>query len=193
MAANLLQDGATAVVRSNNEGETMSDKILIGYATAAGSTGEIAEAIGQTLRDAGAAVDVRPAKDVADVSGYRAVIVGSGVRAMRPYKEAVTFVERHQQALSQMPVAYFVVCMTMEEDTEENRRSARAYLEPLHQAGPRVQPVDEGLFGGVLDYSKLPLPMRLIVKAMKKPEGDYRDWESIQTWTTNLHSTLSGV
>ena len=56
-----------------------------------------------------------------------------------------------------------------------------------------MQPVDEGLFGGVLDYSKLPLPMRLIVKAMKKPEGDYRDWESIQTWTTNLHSTLSGV
>ncbi len=171
----------------------MSDKILIAYATAAGSTGEIAEAIGQAMRDGGATVDVRPAKDVADVSEYRAAVVGSGVRAMRPYKEAVAFVERHQQALSQMPVAYFVVCMTMAQDTEENRRSARAYLEPLHQAGPEVQPVDEGLFGGAMDYSKLSLPMRLIIKAMKKPEGDFRDWDAIEAWATNLHAMLSGV
>jgi menaquinone-dependent protoporphyrinogen IX oxidase len=40
----------------------MSDRILVAYATAAGSTGEVAEAIGKTLREGNAEVDVRHAK-----------------------------------------------------------------------------------------------------------------------------------
>jgi menaquinone-dependent protoporphyrinogen oxidase len=171
----------------------MSDKILVAYATAAGSTGEVAEAVGQVLRDENTAVDVRRAKDVTDVSPYRAVVVGTAVRAGRAYQEAVAFVERYQQALSQVPVAYFVVCMTMQEDTEEKRAEASAYLDQLREKAPAVEPVDKGLFGGVMDYSKLPLLLRLIVKAMKKQEGDFRNWEAIRTWAMNLRPTLLGA
>jgi menaquinone-dependent protoporphyrinogen oxidase len=171
----------------------MNGKILVAYATAAGSTGEIAEAIGETLRDEHTAVDVCPAKDVTDVSGYRAVVVGSGVRALRVYAEAVTFLKTHQEALSKVPVAYFVVCMAMAEDTEENRRQALTFLNPVHEAAPQVQPVDVGLFGGVMDYSKLPLPMRLMMKAMKKAEGDARDWDAIRDWAQGVRPALLGA
>ena len=164
----------------------MSGKILVAYATAAGSTGEVAEAIGKALADGGAAVDVRRAKEVADVSGYRAVVLGTGIRAGQVYREAASFAETHQQALSQMPVAYFVVCSTLGENTEENRATASAYLDQLQEKAPAAKPVDKGLFGGVMDYGKLPLLLRLIIKAMKKPEGDWRDWDAIRAWATNL-------
>jgi menaquinone-dependent protoporphyrinogen oxidase len=123
---------------------------------------------------------------VSDVSGYHAAILGTGIRAGQVYGDALAFVETHQQALGQMPVAYFVVCSTMEQDTEESRATASGYLEQLREKAPGVEPVDEGLFAGAVDFGKLPLPLKLILKAMKKSEGDWRDWDAICAWATNL-------
>jgi menaquinone-dependent protoporphyrinogen oxidase len=170
----------------------MDDRILVAYATAAGSTGEVAEAIGEALREEGAAVDVRRAKKMDDVSGYGAVVVGTGVRAGRPYQEAVSFVEKNQQALGGVRVAYFLVCMTMGQDTAENRNEAETFLSPVLEAAPQVEPVAVGLFGGELDYGKLPLPLRLVMKAMKRPEGDVRDWEAIGAWAREICPKLLG-
>ena len=78
---------------------SMGNKILIAYASACGSTGEVAEAIGQELCSAGAAVDVRLAKRVSDLGPYRAVVVGSAIRMGRWLPEAVKFVETHREAL----------------------------------------------------------------------------------------------
>lgn len=185
------QQPAVEFVESSCGGENeMSEKILVAYASKCGSTGEVAEAIGQTLCDAGAAVDVRLAKDVTDVSGYQAVVVGSAIRMGQWLPEATKFVETHQDALNQVPVAYFAVCMTLQEDTEEKRREVAAYLAPVREL---AQPVDEGLFAGAMDYGKLSLPFRLIIKAIKVPEGDFRDWDSIRAWAAGLHPTLLGA
>ena len=165
----------------------MKDKILVAYASRAGSTGEVSEVIGQVLREAGAAVDVRLAKDVTDLSPYRAVVVGSGIRVGKWLPEAVEFVERHREVLSRIPVAYFLVCLTLKEDTEENRREVSAYLDPVRDL---VQPVDVGLFAGAMDYSKLPFILRLVMKAMKSPKGDFRDWEAIRAWADRVHNRL---
>jgi menaquinone-dependent protoporphyrinogen oxidase len=165
----------------------MKDKILVAYASRTGSTGEVAEAIGQVLCEAGAAVDVRSAKEVTDLSPYRAVIVGSAIRVGKWLPEVLRFVERHGEALSRMPVAYFAVCLTLKEDTEENRREVSAYLDPVCEI---VQPVDVGLFAGAMDYSKLPFILRLVMKAMKSPKGDFRDWEAIRAWANRVHDRL---
>lgn len=165
----------------------MNEKILVAYASKCGSTGEVAEAIGQVLCDGGAATDVRLAKDVTDVNGYRAVVVGSAVRMGQWLPEAVKFVETHQDALNQMPVAYFTVCMTMQEDTEENRREVMGYLDPVREI---VQPRDVGLFAGAIDYSKMGFVFRLVIKAMKVPEGDFRNWDNIRDWAASVRPLL---
>jgi menaquinone-dependent protoporphyrinogen IX oxidase len=76
---------------------------------------------------------------------------------------------------------------------EDTRCQAGTYLDQLQEKAPAVEPVDRGLFGGAMDYKKLPLPLRLMMKAMKKKEGDFRDWEAIRAWAMGLRSLLSGA
>ncbi len=164
--------------------------ILDPYASKCGSTGGVAEVIGQALCDQGAAVDVRLATEVNDLSAYQAVILGSAIRMGRWLPEAVKFVETQQDALKQVPVAYFTVCMTLQEDTEENRREVAAYVDPASEI---VQPVNVGAFAGAMDYGQLSLPFQLMIKMMKVPEGDFRNWDSIHTWGSNVHPMLLNV
>jgi menaquinone-dependent protoporphyrinogen oxidase len=171
----------------------MNDKILVAYATWVGSTGEVAQAIGQTLSDDGAAVDVLAAQDVGDVSPYRAVVLGTAIRAGQVHPDVLTFVEARQEALSRVPVAYFVVCLTMSQDTEENRCTVDAYLNVVRERAPQIKPVDVGLFAGALDYGKLPPPMKAALEARKVPEGDFRAWEAIRAWASHVHPALLGT
>lgn len=91
----------------------------------------MAQAIAETLRQAGLDVDLLRARKMADVSPYRAVILGAPMGAFRWMPEAMKFLRRHRAALNRIPVAYFGVCMTMAEDTEENRRLVESWMEPV--------------------------------------------------------------
>jgi menaquinone-dependent protoporphyrinogen oxidase len=168
----------------------VTEKILVAYSSAAGSTAGVAEAIGEALSGDGTTVDVLTAKEVADLSPYRAVVLGSGIHAGRVYRDTLRFLERHQAALGEMPVAYFVVCLTMMEDTEEHRCEADAFVDQMRAKAPQAEPVDVGLFAGVMDFKKVPLLLRLIVKAMKSKEGDFRNWDAIRNWATSLKPKL---
>jgi menaquinone-dependent protoporphyrinogen oxidase len=44
---------------------------------------------------------------------------------------------------------------------------------------------------GELDMEKLNLAEKLIVKAMKAPTGDFRDWESISAWAKGIARELT--
>ena len=105
------------------------------------------------------------------------------------------FAKRHRQRLSEIPVAYFVVCLTMAEDTPENRKQTLGYLDPLRNAAPEVQPLSIGLFGGaVLDdteeYKRLFILFRKIIDPVARDTEDARDWEAIRTWAEEVRPVL---
>jgi menaquinone-dependent protoporphyrinogen IX oxidase len=96
-----------------------------------------------------------------------------------------------------MSVAYFVVCLTMAEDTPENRQETLSYLKPLRKAAPEVEPVDIGLFAGaVLDdteeFDRLFFLAKAIVQAVGQDAQDARDWEAIRAWAEGLRPALTG-
>ena len=165
----------------------MDKKILVAYASEYGSTAGVAEAIGKELCNKGASVDIRLVKKVTNLSTYRSVIIGSPIYKGKWMPETVKFLKENSQILSKVPVAYFVVCMTMQNPTEENRQKALAYLDPVGHSVPQVKPVKVGLFAGALHYDKLPWLMRKIIKSKGLPEGDFRDWNTIRTWATHLN------
>lgn len=165
-------------------------RILIAYASFCGTTGGVAEAIGRVLCKQGANVEVRLLKNVPDIAAYKGIIVGSSVRSASWLPEAIEFVEKNKDKLKRIPVAYFLTCLALYKDSLEARQVARSYMNPVLKAVPTVEPFDRGFFAGVLDYSKLNMIYRMIMKSKMKdkgvPEGDFRNWEAIHGWTEKL-------
>ena len=82
-------------------------RVLVVYGTKMGSTAEIANEIGSTLRGQGLDVDVVSAEHAAGADAYDAVIVGSGVYMARWRPEVVRFLKREAMALGPKPVWFF--------------------------------------------------------------------------------------
>jgi len=168
----------------------MVNKILITYATKTGSTAEIAQFIGDVLKDDGFEVDINNVDGVNNLTPYQIIIIGSATRMDKVLNEAVKFNLQHQKELQHKTVAYFLVGVTMKEDTLENRQKAKAILDPLCEI---KEPISKGLFAGKLDYSKIGLFWRFLATKDKTglmEEGDFRDWIKIKDWTVELASVL---
>lgn len=171
----------------------MTEKILVTYATRAGSTAGVAEFVGKTLTEAGCLVDVVPMVDVDDLSPYRAVVAGSAVQAKQWLPEALEFMRTNQEALNKMPCAVFLVCMTLAmSNADRFRGEVATFLDPVRTI---VTPASEGLFAGALDIDQVPyfrarLGFRLSVLFGVWSEGDHRDWHAIRAWAYALPPLL---
>ena len=169
------------------QGRQAMSKVLIAYASGAGSTAEIANYMGEALSKKGVQADVLRAGSVKDVSGYDAVVLGSAVRAGKPLGEAVKFATANKEALQSLPTALFGVCLTLSTDTPETRQQVQPYLNPLRQA---VTPKADTMFAGCYRPERLSFALRLIMKALKSQEGDFRNWDAIGAWAQALPATL---
>jgi menaquinone-dependent protoporphyrinogen oxidase len=100
-------------------------------------------------------------------------------------------VKDNQDILGRLPIAYFVVCLTMKDNTAENRSTVMAYLDSVRKEAPKIQPVAVGLFPGALDFGKLSFVEKTVLKAKGASEGDYRDWPSAKAWASTVGPMLS--
>ena len=170
----------------------MSDRILVAYASQTGSTAGVAEAIGRTLAEGGASVDVLPMRDVKDLTPYRAVVAGSAIHGGAWLPEAMQWLQDHRAELARVPFAPFLVCMTMAMANPSYRQGAAGWLKPVRSLVPAVS---EGLFAGSLDVKSIRsfgdrLKFRLSVMLGVWTEGDHRDWNAIRAWALELKPRL---
>jgi len=170
-------------------------KILITYASGFGTTGEVAEAIGEVLCQAGNTVETKWVKNVKDLNNYDAVIIGSAIQYSRWMPEAREFVTANQKILNKLPVAYFFTCLVLHKLNPKGDLAAKEFSDKLQALVPQVKPVSIGGFAGVLDYTNMGFFPRLILKLilLKKgvKEGDYRDWDAIRAWAKDTQLKLN--
>ena len=167
----------------------MDTQVLVAYATKYGATAEIAEKIGQVLRQAGLRADVLPAQRAKDPSSYQAIVLGSAVYIGQWRKEAATFLGANEKALSERPVWLFSSGPTGEGDPVQLTKGWR--LPKAQQSiADRIRPRDIAVFHGALDPKKMNLIEKWMIKNVKAPVGDFRDWDAIDAWARAISDAL---
>ena len=168
-------------------------KILVTYASRTGCTREAAEIIGDVLQVAGSYhVDVRPIQEADDLSGYAAVIAGSAARRKRGWlSEGRHWLCDHQAELRELPVAYFMTCWVLRDDTPEARGEAQGYMALVREEVPAINPVAIGLFPGRLDLTRFSAFDRFWLRMKHAPVGDWFVGDQVRRWAEGLPAHLA--
>lgn len=166
----------------------MPGRILVAYATRYGSTQEVAEAVGATMKDSGLEVDVRPMREVRSLDHYRAVVMGAALYIGHWHKDAQDFLSRHRAALTGLPVAVFALGPMHNEAKEFE--DARKQLDAELAKVPGLVPVAIEIFGGKFDPETLKFPWSMIPALKMMPASDIRDWTAIRAWASSLPAAL---
>ena len=192
-------------------------RILVTYATMAGSTADVAKTVGEEIAKSGAQVDVLPLGEVKDLAAYDGVVVGAPM-IMGWHRSALGFLKRHRADFQRLPLAVFVTAMSLPQTGETSvdglpvlvdeklpvppatadhlkfkERYARLsnYIRPILRATRPVKPVSIGVFGGRMEYGRLKwwavLFAMVIIQA---PAGDRRNWAAIRSWAAGLPTAL---
>jgi menaquinone-dependent protoporphyrinogen oxidase len=195
-------------------------KILVTYATMAGSTAEVAQAVGEELRNHGYEVDVLPLSEVKDLQPYQAAVVGAPM-IMGWHRSALGFLKKHREDFKRIPLAVFVLAMSLTKTGEtsvdgvpvfldedlpkppkvagklnfrERYAQLSNYLKPIIQATRPSKPANIGFFGGRLEYGRLKWwAMLFVLLIIQAPVGDRRNWPRIRAWAGALPGALQLV
>lgn len=168
----------------------MEQNILVNYASKYGATKEIARTIGDVLRQAGLQVEFNPVNGIRDLTPYTAVILGSAVYVGKWQRAAVDFLRMYEKDLAERPVWLFSSGPTGEGDPLELMRGVRlpAALQPVIDC---IQPRDITVFHGHINPDKINFIEKWAIKSfVKKPFGDFRDWNAITAWAASIAKTL---
>lgn len=187
-------------------------KVLVTYATNAGSTAKIAEAVVAELAKK-AEVDVLPLEKVTTLEGYSAIVLGAPM-ILGWHRGALAFLKRNQDSLSHVPLAIFITCMNLTQTGEisvngipvfideklpvapknpgrlsfkERYSTVSNYLTPIFKAAPSVKPVSIAFFGGSLQYFNLKWwQVPFVMFVIQALPGDKRNWKAIEAWAGGL-------
>jgi menaquinone-dependent protoporphyrinogen oxidase len=162
-------------------------RVLVAHASRHGSTAEIAEAIGAQLRGHRLEVDVRAMHEVDTVYPYDAYVLGSAVYMGSWLREARHFVDEHYELISTRPAWIF------SSGPIGDPPSAGAETFDATDLTADLHAVEHKLFDGRLDHHALRLGERALTRAMRVPDGDYRDWAAISSWADEIARTIALV
>jgi menaquinone-dependent protoporphyrinogen oxidase len=159
-------------------------KVLVSAASKHGATARIADAIAEALREAGVEPVVLEPASVQTIDDYDAAVIGSGVYAGQWLGPAKRLVQRHAEALKARPVWLFSSGPMGDPPKPEGDPTD---VPPLVEL---IAPREHRVFSGQIDKGQLNFGEKLIVKAVRAPEGDFRPWDEIRAWAASIAQEL---
>lgn len=165
-------------------------RILVSAASRYGATAEIAGALGEGLRRRGHEVAVVPPDQVGSLTGYDAVVLGSGLYSGHWLDPAVRLAERSAGSIGSRPVYLF---SSGPVGGPKSRLAEKMAVDPaeLPQLRQRTHARTHRIFPGRLDRHSLPRVQRLSLALFRGLEGDFRDWDAVDEWAAKIDAELS--
>ena len=102
------------------------NRILVAYATMAGSTVDGAQAVGEQIAQRGLQVDILPISEINGLEAYDGVVVG-GASIMGWRRAALRFLKKHREAFQHIPLAMFVMAMNLTQSGETSDKRLPTY------------------------------------------------------------------
>jgi menaquinone-dependent protoporphyrinogen oxidase len=149
------------------------------------STREVGQAIAQRLRDRGHAAVAEDAAAVGELDAGDAVILGSPIYMGKWRKDARAIAERLAREPEGRAIWVFTVGPLGDPPQPED---AGPEEEVERFASERA--IGHRMFTGRLDFAALNRRERFAARAVKAPEGDFRDWAAIQAWADQISDGL---
>lgn len=163
-------------------------RVLVAYGSKHGSTAEIAERIGDALRDAGHHPEVTVAGRVRDLEPYEAVVLGSAVYGGRWRRDARRLLRRLRRSLEERPLWLFSSGPVGESAPDP----ADKWQHPkwVREAGERLAARDQVVFGGRMPADPSNIMERAVAKNTPEDERDRRNLAAIDAWAHRIANEL---
>jgi menaquinone-dependent protoporphyrinogen oxidase len=166
--------------------------VLVGYATAQGSTEGIAKRIADGLRAGGVNVCVEELGGLANLQGYDAAVLGSAIHSGRWMAEGSRQLLRHSGDLRDRPVWLFSVSSVGDSSSFFPRAIANGIRkmrgETKEIAGFRkvLAVQDHRNFAGAIKKGDWGRSGDLFLHLLGGRRGDHRDWADIDRWADTI-------
>jgi menaquinone-dependent protoporphyrinogen oxidase len=159
-------------------------RVLVTAASKHGATAEIADALGKGLAARGLDVVVADPATITNLEGYDAAVVGSAVYAGRWLEPAKDLIDRLEDLFRARAVWLFSSGPVGNPlKPLEDPADAAPIAERVGARGHRV-------FAAKLDSAKLGFVERAMVKVFRVEDGDFRDWNDIDAWASEIADSL---
>jgi len=171
--------------------EPKTPRIAVIYATAQGSTRDIAEFISDALTARNAEVELSDVEHAPELSRFDAVILGSAIhdKALLPAMES--YVDTHREALAGTEVWLFSVGLGPALRGPIGKRIGRVVPKRIAALRDSISPREYHAFAGHYERAGVSLQARTLYRLMGGDRyGDLRDWAAILAWTTAIASSL---
>lgn len=177
-------------------------RVLIVYGTTEGHTAGIVGRMRDAIEAQGHVVAVERARipPLAIPDDVDGVIVGASVHRTKHQNEVLEFAKRNRARLSELPSAFFQVCLTAADPSPDAAAETRVLIEEF-SAWSGWSPGRAETFAGKLAWTQYDfftrLLMRLAVRSQTSPQErdtshdvDYTDYEAVRRFAEEFARSL---
>jgi menaquinone-dependent protoporphyrinogen oxidase len=173
--------------------------VLVAYASAHGSTAEVAQQLADRLLKSGLGAVARPVGQIENLRPYQSVVIGSAVHNQAWLPEAAAFLHRFGGELAKRPVWLFSTYSVGETSSffgpkvAAPVRRSRHESEAVASARGLIHVRDHRHFAGVFQRGGWSPLGDLFVRVCGGLPADHRDWRDINDWAAGIARELQTI